>query len=999
MFMQTALKRRTILLGGLVITLVGILSFGLPAVAQETEDPPAEEQQSPEATEDEMIDEDTIIADTVTVTGSLIPRADLNALSPVTVLEVENELRYSGVTRIEDLVVSLPQVFSAQNSTIANGASGMATIDLRDLGVARTLVLINGRRMAGGDGWQGSASYGADLNAIPSAIVKRVDVLTGGASTTYGADAVAGVVNFVMDTEFQGVRTGIQFSGYHHDNNNGLAQQINADRGFNFPSGSTFDGDTYSAYFAAGGKFAEGRGHAVIYGSYRDLSELTKGDRDYVNCAVSAGDNGPACGGSSTIPQGRFIAYNADGSFNGDYMLGNSNQLVPRAGTVFNYGPYNHLQRPDEKISLGAFAHYTVSEHVEPYMEVMYTTNHTDAQIAFTGTFFNTSTINCDNPFLSDQQRTTLCGPSTGYGPTDFAEVYVGKRNVEGDPRSNALGHDNFRILGGVRGDINDNWSWDAYVLRAENHSTDVYNNDMSVTRLGLALDVITDPDTGQPVCRSGGNCVPYNLFQEGAITQAMTNYLTADLSMSGRVETEVFSGILRGDLESAGWKFPGASEGIRVALGAEYRKEALANFPDEIYQFGGATGQGGGVPKIAAGYDVTEGFIEAAIPLVQDANGAQDLSLELGFRYSDYSTSGAEETWKTGVNWAFNDSWRIRGGFNRAVRAPNLWDLYVPLRFGLGGSNDICAGSNPTATAAQCANTGVSAAQYGNILANPADQYNNLGGGNTELFPETADTMTAGFVWTPANIPGMSLALDYYDIQVEDTIGSLGFDDILQQCANTGDAALCGLINRDSLGTLWLTTAAYISTQNQNIGQLHAEGVDLNFTHVLTLGQKGYLPIDFQGTYTLTDTFTNPLVSYDCVGFFGFQCGQATPEWRHRLRATWETKANFNVSLGWRYIGEVDVDDASSNPDIGDPEAMAEWRLNGIDKIKAYNWFDLAASYAFKNGTQLTVGINNIFDDEPPLAPTFNDDFGVNLYSVYDPLGRYAFTSFEYRF
>ncbi|MCP3938013.1 MAG: TonB-dependent receptor, partial [Actinomycetia bacterium] len=290
-----------------------------------------------------------------------------------------------------------------------------------------------------------------------------------------------------------------------------------------------------------------------------------------------------------------------------------------------------------EKISLGAFAHYTLSERVEPYMEVMYTTNHTDAQIAFTGTFFNTSTINCDNPFLSDQQRNTICGPGTGYGPTDFAEVFIGKRNVEGTPRSNALGHDNFRILGGVRGDLGDSWSWDAYVLRAENHSTDVYNNDMSIARLTLALDVITDPATGLPVCRSGGNCVPYNLFQEGAITQAMTDYLTADLSMSGRVETEVFSGLLRGDLEAYGWKFPGASEGIRVAMGAEYRKEALANFPDEIYQFGGATGQGGGVPKVAAAYDVTEGFIEAAVPLVQDANGAQDLSLELGFRYSDY--------------------------------------------------------------------------------------------------------------------------------------------------------------------------------------------------------------------------------------------------------------------------------------------------------------------------------------------------------------------------
>ncbi|MCP3937812.1 MAG: TonB-dependent receptor, partial [Actinomycetia bacterium] len=395
--------------------------------------------------------------------------------------------------------------------------------------------------------------------------------------------------------------------------------------------------------------------------------------------------------------------------------------------------------------------------------------------------------------------------------------------------------------------------------------------------------------------------------------------------------------------------------------------------------------------------YDVTEGFIEAAVPIVQDSPGLQDLTLELGFRYSDYSTSGTNETWKTGINWAFNDSLRVRGGFNRAVRAPNLWDLFVPARFGLGGSNDICAGANPTATQAECANTGVSAAQYGNVLANPADQYNNLGGGNVNLEPETADTITFGFVWSPTSIPGLNLAIDYYDIQVDDTIGSLGFDDILQQCANTGDPDLCGLINRDSIGTLWLTTAGHIETTNQNIGELQAEGVDLNLTHVITLGDKGYLPIDFQGTYTLTSSFANPLVDYDCVGYFGFQCGQPTPEWRHRVRATWETKFNLNLSLGWRYIGEVDVDDASSNPDIGDPDAMEEWRINGIDKMKAHNWFDLAASYSFKNGVQWTLGVNNILDEEPPLAPTFND--GINLYAAYDPLGRYAFSSFEYRF
>lgn len=969
------------------------LLLAAPALAQE-EELTAEQQAAMEQSIEKSFEEE------ITVTGSLIPRADLTALSPVTVLDVQQELTYSGVNRLEDLVVTLPQVFASQNATIANGASGMATINLRNLGTPRTLVLVNGRRLAPGDPWQGSASYSPDIHQVPAALVKRVDVLTGGASTVYGSDAVAGVVNFIMDDDFEGFRGGLQYSFYQHDNNNATAQRINEEAGFDAPTGGTNDGEAINAYFSLGGKFADGKGHAVGYATYRKINAILKGDRDYTNCAVSADSDGPACGGSSTIAEGRFIAYNADGSFNGDYMLGNGNEFVPRAGTVFNYGPYNHMQRPDEKFTAGAFAHYTVNDHFEPYIEVMTMSNFTDAQIAFTGTFFNSTSINCDNPLLSAQQRNTICGPGTGYGPTDLAEVYIGKRNVEGNPRFNALGHDVLRIVAGIRGDINDQWSYDFYALHAQNNSTDVYNNDMSIERLNNATIVVTDPDTGNPVCvNDPDNCVPYNLYEEGAITQDMTDYLSVDIVMNGRTKTDVANLTFTGDLEDYGVRIPSASEGLALAAGFEYRQEWMANYPDEVYQFGGATGQGGGVPRVKASYEVEEFFLELAVPIVQDRSAFRDLTIELGYRYSDYSTSGGFNTYKGLINWAINDSFRLRGGYNRAVRAPNVWDLFVPARFGLGGSNDICAGPNPTATVEECARTGVAPGQYGLILANPADQYNNLGGGNPDLTPETADTITAGLVVTPTAVPGLSLTFDYYDIQVTDTIGSLGFDDILQQCANTGDPALCDLINRDSIGTLWLTQAGYIENTNQNIGEIGAEGVDFNGAYMIGLGSAGFLPIEMNGTYTMTNSFANPLVSYDCVGYFGFQCGQALPDWRHRFRATWETNFNLNISLGWRYIGEVDVDDASPNPDIGDPDAMPEWVINDIDKIPAYNWFDLAFSYLMNNGIRWTIGVNNIFDEEPPLAPTFNDDFGVNLYSVYDPYGRYIFAGVQFAF
>jgi outer membrane receptor protein involved in Fe transport len=966
-----------------VFATVVMLGFSLPAMAQEEQELTPEQQAAMEQAMERSFE------DEITVTGSLIPRVDLEALSPVTTLEVEQELIYSGVNRIEDLVVSLPQVFSSQNSTIANGASGMATIDLRNLGVARTLVLVNG---------------------IPAALVKRVDVLTGGASTVYGSDAVAGVVNFIMDTDFEGFRGGLQYSFYQHDNNNQLAQQINEEAGFTAPSGSTSDGDAINAYFSVGGKFADGKGHAVGYVTYRKINEILKGYRDYVNCSVADGENGPECGGSSNSAQGRFIAYNADGTSNEDYLLhwvsdgGDGHSFRPRTGEVYNYGEWNHLQRPDEKFTAGAFAHYTVNDHFEPYLEVMAMTNYTDAQIAPSGSFGEYNFINCDNPLLSEQQRVAICGPGTGWGPTDLADVLIYRRNVEGGNRSNALGHDNLRLVTGVRGDINDQWNYDFYYLHAQNNSTDVYNNDLSIELIGNALDVISDPDTGEPVCRNDqANCVPWNIFQEGAVTQEALDYIDVTYVMTGRVKTDVANLTFTSDWEDYGVILPGASEGLALAVGAEYRYEWLENFPDEIYNQGGATGQGSPAEKVGASFEVKELFLELALPLIQDRSLFKDLSLELGYRYSDWSTSGGFNTYKMLVNWAFNDSIRIRGGYNRAVRGPNIWDLFQPQAFGLQGQSDICATENPAATLEQCLRTGMTEAQYGTVFENPADQYNNYGGGNPELTPETADTITAGVVWTPQSIAGLSVTLDYYDIDITDVIGALSPDDIIQQCANTGDPALCDLIHRDRFGTLWFSpsveTGSYTENLTENLGGRRAEGVDLNANYMIGLGNAGYLPIDLNGSYLMTWRFTDPLVDYDCVGYFGFQCAAAKPQWRHRLRATWEMPFNLNLSLGWRYLGQVEIDDASPDPDIGNPSQMENWRINGIDKIGAHNWFDLAASYLMNNGIRFTVGVNNIFDEEPPLAPTFNDDFGINLYATYDALGRYVFGSVQFQF
>ena len=990
----------------LFVTIIAIASLVSPVIAQEDTELTADEQQA-------LIDQamERSFEGEVTVTGSLIPRADLTALSPVTVMEVPQELTYSGTVRIEDLVTTMPQAFAGQNSTVSNGATGTATVALRQLGTVRTLVLINGRRLPPGNGT--GFSYAPDLNVIPAPLIKRVDVLTGGASTTYGSDAMAGVVNFVMDTDFEGVRGGVQYSTYQHNNNNQLAQDINLDNGFDVPTGSVWDGEAVNANIALGGKFADGKGHASVYLDYRKLEALRKGSRDYMNCSVAAGDTGPECGGSSTSPMGRFRPLTADGASQGDHTLGgpNGNQFVP-GFPVFNYAPYNYIQRPDTKWNAGAFGNYEINKHFDVYMEVMYMNNLTRAQIAPSGNFNNWTQTNCDNPMLSDQQRDLLCVQG-GYGPTDMADLWILRRNVEGPPRYDEIGHSNIRMLGGLRGEINEEWSYDFYYMHGQNNQYNSANGYLSITGLANALNVIEDPDTGEWVCANGGGdgCVPWNIFTNSGtgavvddyrngVTQEAIDYLSISAVRYAVTAIDVFNLTFTSDWENYGVALPSASEGVQMAIGAEYREEYLKNTPDEVYRTANAAGFGGANDEIVGRVTVKEAFIEMLIPLVQDVKGAQDLSLELGYRYSDYSTSGGVSSYKIQASYAPTQSWRLRGGYNRAVRAANISELFRVQGFNLSGSTDICSGDVPTATEAQCANTGVLPGQYGHIAESPAGQYNTLEGGNPLLDPETADTITAGIVWTPQSIRGLSITVDYYNIDINEVIGALGADDVIQTCANTGDPDLCSLINRDSQGTLWATLDGYTFTANNNIGRLQAEGVDLNANYLVGLGNSGYLAMDLMGSYVLKNNFSNPLVDYDCAGYFGFQCFQPIPEWRHRFRATWESNFRLNLSLSWRYVGEVINDDFSPNPDLRNEGNHELWENNLIDKIDAYNYFDLAASYTLRNGLKFTVGVNNLLDEEPPLgAGDHADNNNINMYGIYDPVGRYIFGSVQFNF
>lgn len=967
-----------------------------PAFAQEEELTPEQEAAMEQAMEKSFEEE-------ITVTGSLIPRPTTEAMSPVTTVDPE-VITYSGVTRIEDLVRQMPQVISYQNSTASNTASGTATVDLRHLGSVRTLVLINGRRTVPGDAWE----IAPDLNFIPAALIKRIDILTGGASTVYGADAVAGVVNFILDDTFTGVRGGISYAGFHHNNNNALAAEINEEAGFDYPSGSTFDGEAYDINIALGGNFADGKGHATAYVDYRHITAMQKDARDYTNCSVAyLGDEGPECSGSATRPTGTFWSFDHDFNTIELYMIdtiadgGDGRTLIPWDGRAFNYAPQNFHQRPDVRWTAGAFVDYEINEHFDVYTEFMFMDDFSDAQIAYTGNFGVTETINCDNPMMSAQQMDLLC-TQAGYGPTEDANMYILRRNVEGAGRNNALTHTSWRLLAGVKGDITDYWSYDFYGMHAEVQSPQEYENDFSITRITEALNVVgerDDPSTWE--CSSGNDaCVPWNPFVEGGVTQESLDYIYINTELLSGATTQMVHGSLFGDLEGWGLKLPSASEGIQVAVGGEYRVESLYVHPDEAQTSGDIAGFGGATVRVEGEYKVKEAFIEALIPFVQDATGFRDLSMELGYRYSDYNTSGSYPSYKAQFAWAPTDSWKFRVGYNRATRAPNVRELFSPQRQGLGGSEDICSTATPSATLEECMRTGVTEGQYGNITPNLANQYNTRIGGNPDLIPEVADTLTAGIVWTPQSIAGLSLTIDYYDIEITDTIASFNFNDIVRTCANTGDPALCDLIHRGPGGSLWLSPTGYVETTNQNIGVVQTEGVDLNFAWLVGLGNSGYLNTSLVGGYRMANFFDNPLIDYDCVGFYGNQCYMPDPKWRHTSRFSWETNFNWVFTLGWRYIGSVLIDDASSDPDLANEALIDTWKLNGSYENPAFNYFDLSTSWNFATNFQWVLGVSNIFDEEPPLGAGVDpNDYAAGMYGFYDPWGRYVHTSIQFNF
>ncbi len=925
----------------------------------------------------------------IITTGSRLT-ANPNLASAVPVLSVTGEeAAIRGNVRVEDFVNVLPQVFAGQASEISNGASGTATLNLRGLGSERTLVLIDGRRLPYGS----SQISSANVDIIPLQLVERVDILTGGASAVYGSDAIGGVANFILRSDFEGVEIGYQYGNSYNDNDDDFYANILRAGGQPVPGSST-DGDEHLFHLILGVNAPDGKGNATLFMSYEDRAAIEQKNRVFSGCALGQDDGPESFGGFGCIGSGNFRTFGGPGGF---FHQTEAGEIIPFAGgpsQTYNFGPLNFFQRPSERYSIYGKTFYEIRDNIEAFADLSYTNNLSDAQIAESASF-GRHPINCSNPLInvpqSDGAGGTITLSTDVFGCTDTSptstefqsRAFASHRNVEGGPRNSRLENSAFRLSAGLRGSFaEDVWAWEAFAQIAETRDQSESTNDFVISKLHQAFNVTTDAN-GNPVCVDPtGGCVPYNIFQRGPggeslVSQAALNFIHGIGLVNGSTSQRIFGGSIQGDLGEYGWKLPTADYGVRFLAGYEIRTDELSSRPDEISQVpgGGFTGVGGATLPVEGEVDVAEFFAEFEVPILSGMTGAQELTFRGQYRNSDYdregnnsSTSVNTDTYGMSLAWSPIDELRFRAQFQRAVRAPNVIELYTGQNTNLpdlspAGTNangvqlfDPCASDAPIATLEQCMRTGVTAAQYGTIFDVLAGQTQSITGGNPNLDPESADTVTYGFVWTPAFVDGLSVSLDYFNILVEDAIeAGIPAQTTLDQCLATGNPAFCNLITRDPDGSLAAGEpgVGFLST-NVNIGELETTGFDLQVVYAFEYGSHGF-NVDYAATI-LDQLDEVPFPGGEpiqCEGFFGNQCGTPGPEYRHRAILTWNTPWDVDVTGTWRHFGETDNDN---------PADTLETKLDSVD------YLDLAANWFVMDDIAVKLSILNVTAEDPPV-------------------------------
>jgi outer membrane receptor protein involved in Fe transport len=978
----------------------------------------------------------------IVVTGSHIPQPNLTTVSPIQVVD-HQDFQLQGVTDVIDLLNTLPSNFQNNQVDFSNtpnplrAQGGVSTADLRGLGPQRTLLLVNGRRLGIGDPNTGDTSLAPDLDQIPVALIDHVDVLEGGASATYGSDAIAGVVNFVMKTQFEGVQLDGTLGADQHDQHSVFMQSLERVAGLTPRTGSVWDGANTDVSVIMGLNAADGKGNVTGYFEFRHASPVTEGDRDYSSCLYADalvaraffGLRGPVCAGTSNS---NFFqpatGPNAGHTFS---VVGASLLPWPQAGSTppasFNASPYQYLSRNDNRYLAGFFAHDELEPWAQPYAEVMFMSDRSAIAIAPSGAFrgggldFGDVDVNCDNPLLSAQELGVLCGAAAG--TSAIVPVQLGRRNLEGGPRTAAYDHENYRIVLGLKGDIGDAWRYDGY---GSYYYVSLFNaNDGYLSLQGMqnALNVVGA--AANPTCAVGGDCAPWDIFSQGGVTSAALNYLTKSGTAHGWAEESIFELSLTGDLGKYGWKLPWATSGVSLDVGADSRWDRLAFQPDQAEQSGDLAGFGGASVPIDVAIGVEEGYFETRIPIAQKQPWADSLYVEGGVRYSDYSTSGGAVTYRVGGQWSVIPDFTLRGSYEHAIRAANILEAFSPPTVTATTSFfDLCGaapGRPAGASLAECLRTGATAAEYGNgvgvgagggtdtISLCPAGQCATLLEGNAKLQPEASDSWSIGALIRPAAVPGFTLSVDYWDISIQNVISTIPQGITFSNCLEgVQSSTYCPLIVRTAQGDLFGATVeggGYVIAQNDNLASGDTSGVDIEGDYRLDLegvGVHGWGSLDFHlvGAYLLTNkaTILAGLPTFDCTGLFGPACGTVNPVWRHTFSVTWNTPWNVLVRLQWRYIGGTTLDNNSGQPLLSGNILGEADPFSG--RLPAVDYLDLSASWRVNTTLTVRAGVNNLLDQDPPLIDqTIVGTGSPNAYPTYDLLGRQLFLSATAKF
>ena len=909
------------------------------------------------------------------VTGTLITDPRLAKSSPVlSISDDEIELRQVNVA--EELLKAVPGAVVGINAEITNSTYGASTVNLRGLGQNRNLVLLDGARVTPW-GLDGSV----DLNDIPLALVDHVEVLTGGAASTYGADAVAGVINFITKKNFFGLQID-------------AADQINQ-RG---------DGNTLRTDILLGGDINDHRGNAVLSFGYQDSKGLFRNERPQTIPTIDSYTGLPVDYSGSTIP-GSF-------SLPGQGLL----EIDPATGTLvppyspFNGGKYSTLSTPFQRYNIFGSINYKVAGDVEAYGQTMFSKYFVSAPYSPTDPIGALFQIPYSNPFLPAPARSQFCA-ANGLTPAQCAAAAAA--TSPSDPNYQTFSTEVFRPLVergdtgldwyttmyqvrfGFRGPITDRLAFDVYGTYGEGENTQILTANGLYSNMQQALLATSPTSCLDPL----NGCVPLNVFgPPGSASTAAVDFVTGGPTyITTRTKLGVGHAVVNGDMGVAS---PMAKTDVNFALGVEYRKYSVATLPDQPSAQPGQLLDDSAVPQFYGAYNVKDAFAEVIAPLAENRSFARNLTLELGGRESDYSTAGKNFTWKAGGSWVPTDGIKFRGNYQVAARAPNIGELYTPQYRGFASiSLDPCAGPGVTPNSNLgriCIAQGAPASALGTIIT-PAE-INSVNGGNPRLGVETARTYTLGLVYGPEQLRPLSVSLDYYHIVIANAISTAAPGDVLAACFSPAFnpglnvTPACTAIGRNP------TTGNLNGDQNttpglpllfSNLGTLATDGMDLSVNEQFHL-PFGRLSLGFDGNWTQKSSFQSTLTSKprECASYYSANCQSIQPKLSWTQRTTL-TVRSYELSLFWRYIGAESYE-PQALIDAGGP---AFGPLPQYEHIPAYSYFDLTGRWSATKNLQVTFVVQNLFNKQPPFVGStigyYNYNNGNTYPGTYDVQGR----------